>query len=136
MNRIIKFSITAIAVVSAIPSLNHEKTKVVQEQSKPRVIFVVSTTTTEPPHVWVTSGVVSVDVLLIQQRLNVLGYQLYVDGIYGEKTEEAVRAFQKANKLFVDGIVGPVTVKALELDKILGHTDDPPYSPPSTWLGS
>ncbi len=36
-----------------------------------------------------------------------------VDGIYGPTTEEAVRAFQQANNLMVDGIVGPQTWAAL-----------------------
>ena len=31
------------------------------------------------------------------------------DGIFGPRTEQAVKAFQKANSLKVDGIVGPVT---------------------------
>lgn len=136
MNRLIKFSFTAIAVVAAIPSLSHDETKAVQEYPKPKVIFVMVTTTTEAPHVWVTNGTNSIDVLLIQQRLNQLGYSVTIDGVYGPKTEDAVRAFQIANRLFVDGIVGPVTAKAMALDGLLGHSDDPPYSPPSTWVGS
>lgn len=34
---------------------------------------------------------------------------LNADGIFGSLTEEAVREFQKANKLIIDGIVGPNT---------------------------
>ena len=36
-----------------------------------------------------------------------------VDGIFGDKTEAAVIAFQKSNDLLVDGIVGPETATAL-----------------------
>ena len=49
----------------------------------------------------------------LQKRLNANGYTLDVDGKFGKKTEEAVRAFQKKNGLKVDGIVGPKTWAAL-----------------------
>ena len=41
------------------------------------------------------------------------GAGLTVDGIFGVKTDGAVRAYQKANALEVDGIVGPKTWGAL-----------------------
>lgn len=44
------------------------------------------------------------DVKILQQRLN-----LIADGIFGVITDEAVRNFQKANGLTVDGIVGANT---------------------------
>lgn len=44
------------------------------------------------------------DVATIQKRLN-----LQPDGIFGPLTDEAVREFQKANGLTVDGIVGTKT---------------------------
>lgn len=50
----------------------------------------------------------------IQQRLKELGYYKgNVDGIYGNKTRSAVIAFQKANGLVADGIVGKKTAKVL-----------------------
>jgi peptidoglycan hydrolase-like protein with peptidoglycan-binding domain len=36
-----------------------------------------------------------------------------IDGIFGPKTDEAVRGFQQALAITVDGIVGPVTWRAL-----------------------
>ena len=50
----------------------------------------------------------------VQRRLRDLGYYNgEIDGEYGEGTERAVRAFQKANKLDVDGKVGSKTLARL-----------------------
>ena len=51
----------------------------------------------------------------VQDMLNgvVDGPPLETDGIFGPKTEAAVRAFQSENGLVVDGIVGPNTLAAL-----------------------
>lgn len=47
---------------------------------------------------------------LLQERLNALGYNCgAVDGINGTKTKAAIKAFQKANRLVADGIVGQKT---------------------------
>ena len=50
------------------------------------------------------------DVTYLQQRLTAKGYGVgAIDGIFGVKTLEAVKAFQAENGLTVDGIVGPKT---------------------------
>ena len=47
---------------------------------------------------------------LLQEKLVSLGYNTNgVDGIFGSGTDNAVRLFQKANRLVVDGIVGKNT---------------------------
>ena len=57
------------------------------------------------------------DVKILQHLLNNRGYDCGVaDGIFGEGTERAVKAFQRANRLDVDGIVGEATNKALSKD--------------------
>ena len=51
---------------------------------------------------------------------------LWVDGIFGLKTEARVRQYQTAKRLLVDGIVGPQTWAALEagtLDLPAGKTE-------------
>src|SRR5688572_15137212 len=63
-------------------------------------------------------------VATIQQWLTFLGFKyrkpdgsyeaLKADGIYGEKTECVVMDFQASESVYADGIVGPVTMKALE----------------------
>lgn len=50
----------------------------------------------------------------LQHALNEKGYCLTADGIFGNRTLEAVKAFQKANGLMVDGIVGKKTWAVLQ----------------------
>ena len=55
------------------------------------------------------------DVAELQTMLNARGYSCgKVDGIFGKGTESAVKAFQKANGLTVDGVVGRATWAALD----------------------
>ncbi|MBR3293488.1 MAG: spore cortex-lytic enzyme [Oscillospiraceae bacterium] len=59
----------------------------------------------------------------IQTRLKNWGYyEGSVDGIYGSRTERAVRYFQQKNGLTVDGQAGPQTLAALGLPTGSGGT--------------
>ena len=78
-------------------------------------------------------GSIGDDVKQMQKVLKQLGYDLGtfgdnadgIDGRFGKVTQAAVRAFQEANGLTVDGIVGPNTLKALEAAAAeLNKTDD------------
>lgn len=48
-------------------------------------------------------------VRILQGLLLAWGYNLKIDGIFGSRTEEAVRSFQAEYAKPVDGIVGPIT---------------------------
>lgn len=57
------------------------------------------------------------EVLQLQEQLKKAGINISkygTDGIYGQETEQAVRTFQRQQKLKVDGIAGPVTRAALQ----------------------
>jgi peptidoglycan hydrolase-like protein with peptidoglycan-binding domain len=55
----------------------------------------------------------------LQRRLAQLGYQVHeADGEFGPETHHAVVAFQKVNRIGRDGVVGPVTRKALERPRV------------------
>lgn len=58
----------------------------------------------------------SANIAALQARLNALGANppLVVDGISGPNTIAAIQAFQRANGITPDGIVGPVTQAALD----------------------
>ena len=54
------------------------------------------------------------DVKAVQRKLIQWGYLTgTADGRYGEKTRDAVRAFQRKNGLTADGRVGPATAAAM-----------------------
>ena len=58
------------------------------------------------------------EVKQLQEFLNI-----GADGIFGRGTEAAVKSWQSDNRLTVDGIVGPITWKAMGLDE-LSTTDN------------
>ena len=63
-------------------------------------------------------------VKLLQQRLTICGWILTADGIWGAKTDSAVRAYQYKAGLTVDGIVGPKTQPKLIQDAIVARAKE------------
>lgn len=64
-------------------------------------------------------GSISTYVLIAQDDLNTLGYRTGgLDGIFGAKTQEAVRNYQRSRGLSVDGIVGCNTWRSLQEDVV------------------
>ncbi len=60
-------------------------------------------------------GSISTYVLIAQDDLNTLGYSTGgLDGIFGSRTQEAVRSYQRRVGLTADGIVGCNTWRALQ----------------------
>ena len=51
-------------------------------------------------------------ILVMVKSLDVSG----IDGVFGSKTQDAVKSFQQGNNLTADGIVGPLTWAALPAD--------------------
>ena len=52
-------------------------------------------------------------VRLLQSALNAKGYNLAVDGVFGNGTENAVRQYQRSRGITRDGIAGPKTWEQL-----------------------
>ena len=56
----------------------------------------------------------------IQAALCEAGQSLDIDGEFGQKTENALREFQRKNNLEIDGVAGPATYAKL----LGGYTTD------------
>lgn len=66
------------------------------------------------------------DVAVLQRRLGALGFDAgRVDGIFGPRTEQALREFQRNAGLTVDGVSGPSTLATLERYGTQGHARQP-----------
>ena len=72
------------------------------------------------------------EVKRLQTALNGQGYGLSVDGIYGPKTQAAVRDYQSRNSLAVDGIAGEKTQQWLYNASVSLTRPTPTPKPPVT----
>jgi peptidoglycan hydrolase-like protein with peptidoglycan-binding domain len=88
---------------SAAPSATEKPAAAVKPAPKPK-----------PTHVGFQTGDKGPQVLAMQKRLSALGFWISsADGSYGQTTEQAVMALQKAAGLARDGVAGPLTMKAI-----------------------
>lgn len=73
-----------------------------------------------PANTVLYQGMRSTNVTVLQSNLKTLGYFNYgPTGYFGELTTKSVIAYQKANKLTADGIVGNLTQTEIKNDKML-----------------
>lgn len=71
----------------------------------------------------------------LQTKLNRWGYNCgTVDGIFGSKTQTAVKQFQKNNGLAVDGIVGAKTAAALGMTLSSSSSSNSSYNSSDVYL--
>ena len=75
-----------------------------------------------PALVEVQRGEAGDPVKTVQSQLRNYGYSVVVDGEFGPQTDRAVRHFQKANGLLPDGVVGPLTSRALGVSQTVRAT--------------
>ncbi len=62
----------------------------------------------------ITLGDKGPEVAQLQKYLSMLGYDLIIDGDFGNRTLRSLKAFQKKYGLAVDGVAGPKTFAALK----------------------
>jgi peptidoglycan hydrolase-like protein with peptidoglycan-binding domain len=72
----------------------------------------------------VRQGATEHPVRTLQHLLRAREHPVAVDGVFGPKTDAAVRAFQRSRSLAVDGIVGPRTWSALVVQVKKGSTGE------------
>jgi predicted double-glycine peptidase len=92
--------------ISTAQNRTYAAISIFEAQCKQYFIFFVNQKAQYPT---LKKGMRNDYVRLLQERLNKKGYKIKADGIFGNETDGAVRAYQKSTGLVVDGIVGVKT---------------------------
>ncbi len=112
---------TTAAPSTAAPTTEPAPTTAAPTTTAPPTTAAPTTTTKPKPAApaKLRSGSEGAQVKALQRRLHELGYQVQAaDGQFGPETHHSVVAFQKVNRLGRDGVVGPITRKALERPRV------------------
>lgn len=114
--------VIALAVAGVFTGSSHPRTTTppAATQTTPKASTTPTTTLSHRPRgvapiSTLKPGDTGTQVKRLQRALAALGYKPgSIDGDYGSSTVEAVKRFQTASKLTVDGVVGPATLRALK----------------------
>lgn len=68
----------------------------------------------------------------LQKYLREIGYNITIDGIFGNETKAAVLSFQRARGIRADGIVGPETLIELSKARAIGWRAPVSVATPTT----
>lgn len=71
----------------------------------------------------------------VQKLLSMLGYDLIIDGYFGDRTDRSLRAFQKKMGLLSDGDAGPKTIEALKAAQKRSAKEDKKQLNPKDYNG-
>ncbi len=105
--------------LAAVKQFQRAKKLTVDGIVGPQTWSALLATPTENPTL--RKGSTGPGVVLLQDKLTALGYACGgSDGVFGNQTLAAVRAYQRDNRLEVDGIVGPQTWAAILQGKSAG----------------
>lgn len=115
-----------------------------QGQPSPEMAFAPKDASADPfaavmgsPSRTLRKNMTGEDVRQLQGQLIAAGIPVNMDGSFGKNTKAAVVAFQRANGLAPDGVVGPRTMAALQQGQAITNLADPgggtPVSDPSVW---
>ena len=110
-------SSAAPTIVAPAPSPTSEVSPAPSPTSPTSTVVPSPTASPTPTHVGLQTGDKGPKVLALQKQLQAMGFWLSAaDGSYGQTTEQAVMAFQKATGLGRDGVAGPLTTKAINVE--------------------